>query len=343
MHMQRVALLTATLIVSAASGIAYAGMPPGAELAADSQLASPGARLPAAGSKRPTTVPEGYVITPFGYFHPSCVRTLAKGASMLADGRVQRADGSQQAATTCNYPHFTRSGEEVSAVAANSARKSSNKSAAAATPEISGWLENANYALGSGTESFGTLIARWTVPPNPRANDGQTLFFFPGLEDIYDTESILQPVLTFFNGQWSIAGWNCCFNNQANESQPVNVSPGDEIYGAVTSNCAEGTLTCATYSVLILDMTTGEGSILANTPTQGQTFNWAFGGVLEPYYIVSCEDFPRDRKLTFEKIRVFDQNMRPVQPRWNDAYDSSDTPQCNYGVRIEENRVTLRY
>lgn len=265
--MQSVAWLSATLILSAASGMAYAGMPPSTELAANSQLANAAARLPAAGARRPTTVPEGYVITPFGYFHPSCVRTLAKGASMLADGRIQRADGYQEAATTCNYPHFTRSGVEVNTVAANSTSKSSDKAATAAAPEISGWLENANYALGSPNESFGTLIARWTVPPNPKANDGQTLFFFPGLEDINDTQSILQPVLTFFGGQWSIAGWNCCFNNQANESQPVNVSPGDEIYGAVTSNCAEGTVTCATYNVLILDLTSGEGSILGRVNT----------------------------------------------------------------------------
>jgi hypothetical protein len=26
-----------------------------------------------AGPNRPAVVPEGYVITPFGYFHPSCV------------------------------------------------------------------------------------------------------------------------------------------------------------------------------------------------------------------------------------------------------------------------------
>jgi hypothetical protein len=341
--MHCVAWLSATLMISAASGMASAEMPPSAEISANSQVANPTSRPSVAGSKRPTTVPEGYVITPFGYFHPSCVLTLAKGASMLADGRIQRADGSQQAATACNYPHFTRNGEQVNPTSASAASKSGSKSTASTSPEISGWLENANYALGSVYESFGTLIVRWTVPPAPRANDGQTLFFFPGLEDVYDTESILQPVLTWFGGQWSIAGWNCCFNNQANESQPVNVSSGDEIYGAVTSNCAEGTLTCSTYTVLILDMTTGESSILANTPTQGQTFNWAFGGVLEPYSIVSCEDYPRDRKLTFEKIRAFDQNMQPVRLGWVDGYNSSDTPHCNYGVNVEENRITLRY
>jgi hypothetical protein len=34
------------------------------------------AQMPA-GARRPAAVPTGYVITPFGYFHPSCVTHLA--------------------------------------------------------------------------------------------------------------------------------------------------------------------------------------------------------------------------------------------------------------------------
>jgi len=46
-----------------------------------------------AGPNRPAVAPQGYVITPFGYFHPSCVREVASGDTVLADGRVQHADG----------------------------------------------------------------------------------------------------------------------------------------------------------------------------------------------------------------------------------------------------------
>ncbi len=35
--------------------------------------------LTPAGATRPAAVPAGFVITPFGYFHPSCVKQLAKG------------------------------------------------------------------------------------------------------------------------------------------------------------------------------------------------------------------------------------------------------------------------
>ena len=39
-----------------------------------------------AGPDRPSEVPEDYVITPFGYFHPSCVFRIEEGETLLADG-----------------------------------------------------------------------------------------------------------------------------------------------------------------------------------------------------------------------------------------------------------------
>ena len=62
-------------------------------------------KTPVAGPDRPANVPDGYVITPFGYFHPSCVQSLAKGERLMADGRLQHANGSvQEKAGVCNYP-----------------------------------------------------------------------------------------------------------------------------------------------------------------------------------------------------------------------------------------------
>jgi hypothetical protein len=33
------------------------------------------------------------------------------------------------------------------------------------------------------------MVAQWTVPASPSADNGQVLFYFPGLEDIYNTQS----------------------------------------------------------------------------------------------------------------------------------------------------------
>jgi hypothetical protein len=126
---------------------------------------------------RPASVPQGYAITPFGYFHPSCVQRLGKGERLTADGRVQHADGSvAENRAVCDYPRYTPTGLPGSV-------------GAAMLPEVSGWLENANVTTGSATKSYGALIATWTVPPQPVANDGQVLFFFPGLEDINDSQT----------------------------------------------------------------------------------------------------------------------------------------------------------
>ncbi len=41
--------------------------------------------LTPAGPKRPATVPEDFVVTPFGLFHPSCVRQLGQGDVLHED------------------------------------------------------------------------------------------------------------------------------------------------------------------------------------------------------------------------------------------------------------------
>jgi hypothetical protein len=51
------------------------------------------AQVPA-GPNRPAAVPAVYVITPFGYFHPSCVNHLAEGDVLLQDEKaIQHANG----------------------------------------------------------------------------------------------------------------------------------------------------------------------------------------------------------------------------------------------------------
>jgi hypothetical protein len=300
--------------------------------------------IPPAGPDRPPQVPDGYVVTPFGYFHSSCVQSLAKDERVLADGRLQHADGSvEENAVVCSYPHYTRAGVRVTATTAQEANAQAKKTNNA-SPEINGWLEQANIVAGSAAKSFGGMNASWTVPPQPLANDGQVLYFFPGLEDINNTESILQPVLQFYLGQWSIASWNCCLSGIVTNSAGVNVSPGDRIYGSITSTCPAGTLTCPTWNVLSLDMTTGESTTLGATPSGGQTFNWAFGGVLEPYYVISCDDFPPDGKLAFDKVTVFDQSLKPVHDlKWQGSFNSTETPQCDFGVEHDPHKVTLKY
>jgi len=286
-----------------------------------------------AGPNRPAGVPDGYVITPFGYFHPSCVLQLAEAENLLADGRViQHADGSIEDVAACEYPRYTASGEIVTA--------------GAQPPAIShSWIESAGATTST---SYGALMATWTVPPGPTTNDGQTVYFFPGLEDIDDVVSILQPVLGWnadFADAWGIASWNCCPSGITVESTPVRVKSGNEIKGTIRDACSAGTLSCSKWKVTSEDVSTGRSTTLNNTPSEGQTFNWAFAGALEVYNVVQCSDYPSNGSLTFSSVALYDYNFaRITNPGWLiNIWASGLTPQCGYGGPVAPTKVTLDY
>ncbi len=138
------------------------------------------------GSNRPSSVPEGYVITPFGYFHPSCTRLVAEGETVLPDGRIQHVDGSVEAnAPVCSYPHYSPTGSLMS---------DRQEIAGICAISNTNWVESISATTSA---SYGKISATWTVPPKPNTNDGQTVFFFPGFVDCANTQSILQPVLQY--------------------------------------------------------------------------------------------------------------------------------------------------
>jgi NHL repeat len=291
----------------------------------------------AAGPNRPAGVPDGYVITPFGYFHPSCVLRLKQGETLLADGLILRhADGTLQNIPVCSYPHYAASGEIASAGATK-----------VDSPTIDGWVEYASVTTNS---SFGEIVATWTVPPAPTTtSDGQVVYFFPGMEDSNDIVSIIQPVLGWnmddTDTPWTIASWNCCPSGITVESSPVNVNPGDTIQGTVKSPCSAGTESCSTWNITTEDVTLGKSTELANTPSYGQTFNWAFGGVLEAYEITSCSDYPPNGSLTFSSIALYNYDFDLISsPAWAASYPASgETPQCKYSVQTTATQVTVNY
>ncbi|MGO8791235.1 MAG: hypothetical protein ACLQVL_28155 [Terriglobia bacterium] len=286
-----------------------------------------------AGRSRPAGVPDDYVITPFGYFHPSCVLQVAAGETLFDHGRtLQHADGTREDIPACRYPHYVASG----VVGAGAVKVDS--------PTINGWVEDASVSIST---SYGKIVATWTVPPGPPTNVGQTIFFFPGMEDKNDVVSILQPVLQWGSSSagggnyWAIASWNCCPSGIADYSTPVEVSTGDQIQGTVMSTCAAGTESCPTWDIETVDTTSGKSSNLSNSPSEGQTFNWAFGGVLEAYDIAQCFDYPLNRSLEFSNIALYDYNFNQISnPAWTSGY-TSDTPQCGYSVATAASQVTV--
>ena len=301
------------------------------------------AQVPA-GAKRPATVPADYVLTPFGYFHPSCVNHLAEGDVVRENLKViERKKGTTQS-LVCDYPRFEADGTKL---VGDLRPVGDGKS----QPPFIGhsWIE---YASIHDVVDYEEVYSQWTVPPTPASNDGQTLYFFNGLEDINDVVSIIQPVLGW-NGNglsgWSIAAWNCCPNGTTNEATPQAVNPGDQIEGYTFSTCSARTTICPTWDVVALDDENGKFSQLIDTPNEGQTFNWAFGGVREVYNITQCSDYPPGEAsgysgaIGFHNQIVLNNNYVRITPAWTVTNVASGlTPQCNYGGSTPK-QVILKY
>ena len=295
---------------------------------------------------RPPQVPESYVITPFGYFHPSCVFEIGDEERLLADGRVEHADGVVDAnARVCGYPHYTPVGTPVPA----DVRSVGGANLANRTPTIFGWLE---YVSATTSTSYGEIAATWTVPPPPASDDAQLLFFFPGMEDINSEEnlSIVQPVLQFGHSgagggpYWAIASWNCCMTGTTWNSHLVKVNPGDTILGTITSRCKKGLNYCADWKVLTKDETTGKKTLLSKSPAEGQVWNWGFSAVAEVYNVQQCSDWPANDGLVFT-VQVYDENRKLIaDPGWIGSPAPGGTdPSCNYGLNVTDTQSTLEY
>ncbi|HTG61980.1 MAG TPA: hypothetical protein VMG63_21560 [Terriglobia bacterium] len=300
--------------------------------------------LTSARPNRPAAVPADYVLTPFGYFHPSCVNHLAEGDVVREDLKViERKNGTTQP-LACAYPHFEADGTKL----VGDLRPVGDGNS---QPPFIGhaWIE---YASIHDTVDYEEVYSQWTVPPTPASNDGQTLYFFNGLEDINDVVSIIQPVLGWNGnglGGWSIAAWNCCPSGTTNEATPESVNPGDQIEGYTFSTCSAGTKTCPTWDVVAIDDENGKFSQLIDTPNEGQTFNWAFGGVLEVYNITQCSDYPAGEAshysgaIGFHDQIVLNDNYVRITPAWTVTNSASGlTPQCNYGGSTPK-QVILTY
>ena len=291
--------------------------------------------LPLAGPNRPSTVPAHYVITPFGYFDPSCVAHLAKGDVLRKDTKtIQHTNGTSDKMQVCAYAHYTGDGEAIIG----------DEQPVQHEPKIShSWIEYASITTSS--SSYGEIYAEWNVPSGPSNNDGQTLYFFNGLEDYKDVVTILQPVLGWnsdYASAWGIASWNCCESGFVYEAPPAPVSSGDLIFGITYDNCSAGTKTCSSWEVITVDETNGNFSELDNTGNFGQTFNWAFGGVLEVYNIANCGDYPGGGgSLAFYEQGLFtDKFIQIPKPAWKvNNVSGGLTPQCSYGGTLPEEVV----
>ena len=132
-----------------------------------------------AGSSRPAGVPADYVITPFGFFHPSCVLQAQEGRKPSKRRRPSVSGWQHRTSPDLRASSYKQSGEL--APGSSDADKTAVVQELDTTPPpaVNGWVENSNASIGT---AFGKVVSTWTVPALPLAHDAQTVYFFPGLE-----------------------------------------------------------------------------------------------------------------------------------------------------------------
>jgi hypothetical protein len=285
-----------------------------------------------AGPRRPAAVPADFVITPFGYFHPSCVNHLSKGDVLQTDKKaIQHANGTTTKIAECAYPHYSSDGEAISV------------DEPGANPLTIGH-SHVEYLSATTTSAYGAMGETFIVPPPPMDNDGQILYFYFGLQDIDDNVTVLQPVVGWnadFSGSWGIASWNCCVTGTTNESSPLPVNSGDEIIGQIQNTCGPPKTkeSCPSWNVFTIDNTiellsgSSYATGLTSTSSYGQTFNWTFSAVMEVYNIARCQDYPSSTRMIFYEPYLDNYKYELIgSPGWTATVTSGLSPACGYAA-----------
>jgi hypothetical protein len=271
--------------------------------------------------------PEGYVVTPHGLVHRSCVRLIAPGESVSAQGVVLHANGEREQLARCQYPRLDLHTFKPIVPGPKVA------------PTINGWVEASNWNAPS---ALGVLSANFPVPSAPTSN-GATIFFFPGSEP-GDGSTILQPVLQYGSSAggggnyWAAASWFCCPAGWSNYSPLINVNVGDTILGTMTATCSGSS---CNWSIVTSDTTSGTSTTLSAANVTSP-FTWDFGGVLESYSVGDCSQYPAAGTIAFTNIALQDQSGNAMQPSWS-SWVIGGTPSCGYAVQSTPSTATLSY
>jgi len=278
-------------------------------------------------AQRPAGVPSDYVVTPFGYMHPSCVMGIDANESVQG-ALIQRTDGSTRPIVPCTHPRF---GGGPSAPGGP-------------PPTINNWVEWGDNA------SFGPidfLVGWWTVPNGPGTADGQTIYMFNGLEPS-DGSFILQPVLAWDgwnDNRYTMTDWRCCVNGTALHDNPLTISAvGEQIEGYVEGFNCGGSGVCSTWAV---GYSCSDGSGAFFTDSQGKVLDWMFGGALEVYDVWECPalpfDQPSEQGVVFSNTFAQTTSGTYIHPTWSHEFGQTTNPSCSFGISGPQNALSLNW
>ena len=193
------------------------------------------------------------------------------------------------------------------------------------TPASPGWYDGAS--------------ALWSVPNNPAHDDGQTLYYFPGFQNTTGSRTtIIQPVLGYHGGTWSIASWwGPDASGNYYHSPFITVYPGDTLSGHMYGDSCTSAGVC-TWDISTIRWVTGESTTM--TINTGFTYDWAAPWVEEVYSITRCSNFPSNSPISAQTQLFVGPNNVQDTGTWSHTTYSSTSPNCRPRVTISPNPGT---
>lgn len=187
-------------------------------------------------------------------------------------------------------------------------------------------------------EPLTSFIADWVVPPLPRQNSGQTVYFWPGFKSQRPEMGlpVLQPVLQYGQqgGRWALQSWFVDGNDRRYPvvtAPAISVSPGDRITSYMSQSADKGT-----WTVSGTDVTTGQDSTLHISYAKAGDTDYDYAMLVNENINVNsnCGLMPDDSQqpgmLTFTNVTV-----NGKVPQWTKRANCAGNPRCDCGNAVE--------
>jgi hypothetical protein len=264
---------------------------------------------------RPATVPSEFVLTPYGYFHPSCVVEVRPGET-VGQGRILQANGLSRPIAGCQHPSFDNQGRAIS------------RDAPVRPSSIDGFPD---YADQDGP--IDTLLAHWDVPESPSVSGLQVLRFFTELKPSVPSQlgaHFLAPILTWQNGSWTGAAWDCCRGGTVFHSTPMTVQPGHTIQGQIAGRNCSRPGDCSLWHVVFEDIKNSDTPLTdLFVAGVGEVFDHAVGGAFQAVNVDSCRQYPPGG-IGFSAF-FLSLLGQPVAQNWS-PHKGTVSPDCGGGT-----------
>jgi len=242
------------------------------------------------------------VPTPQGERPAECVVEIPDGAVFFESAAgltIEHVNGTLQSMAVHPKCHA----DDVSLKMALN-RRAQARLATSGNASVGQWMDNAGFTYSAGYQKFS---GNNNVPADPVSGDGQILYYFIGLENNNDGPvNILQPVLGWMGGEWTLASWACCPSNISTTSRTIS--------GLRAGDVIEGNIERTDASTWRVDSTVN-GQTTTLTPRVG-SYNYVWADVtLEIYTINTCNQYSTGT-VHFTDMELTGSSGESVMPSW---------------------------